>query len=369
MQKKVSGKKQQRQRKPGRHVAPESHSKTTTINDVARLSGVSKKTVSRVINESPFVKPETRLRVEEVIKSMSYKPNPQARGLAFRKSFLIGLIYDNPNAEYVMNCLEGALEALRDSGFELIVHPCNRRSPEFLAGVKNFVERQKLHGVILLPPISENLAILQILAERNCPHVSVASVKMDAATYRVVSNDRDACAEAVEHLADLGHKRIAVITGPASHSSSAQRLSGFVEGLTRRGIMVPPEFIVSGGYTFESGIQAAEALLSLPSRPTAIFASNDEMAAGVYEAAHRAGVAIPEQLSVVGFDDSPIASRIWPPLTTIRLPIRSMAQLAATQLVNSSIGSEGQDTAFVVAHLIARKSTQAPAARETAIIT
>jgi len=359
MQKKASSKKQHSQRRQVQHVASDLQLKATTINDVARLSGVSKKTVSRVINEAPFVKLETRHRVEEVIRKMSYKPNPQARGLAFRKSFLIGLIYDNPNAEYVMNCLEGALEALRDSGFELIVHPCNRRSPEFLAGVKNFVERQKLHGVIMLPPISENLAVLKILADRQCPHVSIASVKMETATYRVVSNDRDACAEAVEHLVDLGHARIAIITGPDSHSSANERLGGFVEGLTRRGIAVPPEYIVKGGYTFESGIEAAESLLSLPSRPTAIFASNDEMAAGVYEAAHRAGIDIPEQLSVVGFDDSPIASRIWPPLTTIRLPIRSTAQLAVTKLVSSPTDFESQDTAFVVAHLVVRKSTQA----------
>ncbi len=341
-------------------IAPEALPKAATINDIARLAGVSKKTVSRVINDLPLVKPETRLRIDEAIKKMSYKPNPQARGLAFKKSFLIGLIYDNPNAEYVMNCLEGALEALRDSGFELIVHPCNRRSADFLSGVRNFIERQKLHGVILLPPISENLAVLQILAERQCPNVSIASVRMEAATYRVVSNDRDACAEVGEHLAHLGHTRIAMITGPERHCSSTERHNGFIAGLKRRGVVVPPELIVNGGYTFESGIEAAETLLSLPSRPTAIFASNDEMAAGVYEAAHRAGIDIPQQLSVVGFDDSPIASRIWPPLTTIRLPIRSIAQLAATQLVTPPSGMEGQDTAFVVAHLIVRKSTHPP---------
>jgi len=336
--------------------------KTATINDIARLAGVSKKTVSRVINDSPAVKPKTRQRVDEVIQQMSYRPNVQARGLAFRKSFLIGMIYDNPNAEFVMNLQDGALEAMRDSGFELIVHPCNRRSADFLSGIRSFVERQKLHGVILLPPISENMAVLQILTDLQCPNVSIASVKMDAATHRVVSSDRDACADAGEHLANLGHKRIAVITGPDGHRSTNERLGGFVDGLKRCGITIAPELVVNGGYTFESGIQAAEMLLSVRSRPTAIFASNDEMAAGVYQAAHRMGIAIPQQLSVVGFDDSPIASRIWPPLTTIRLPIRLMSRLAATQLLSSSTDSEAQDTVFVVAHLIVRNSTQPPAA-------
>lgn len=344
----------------GQQSTSVAHSKTATINDIARLAGVSKKTVSRVINDLPLVKPETRLRVDQAMKKMDYKPNPLARGLAARKSFLIGLVYDNPNAEFVMNFLEGALEALRDSGFELIVHPCNRRSTEFLPGIRNFIQRQKLHGVIVLPPISENPAVLKILTELNCPNVSISSVTIAAATHRVISNDRDACAAAAEYLAQLGHQRIALIAGPDGHRSANERLHGFREGLQRNGLTIPPEFIASGGYTFESGTRAAEILLSLSPRPTAIFASNDEMAAGVYQVAHRLGVAIPEELSVMGFDDSPIASRIWPPLTTIRMPIRLMSKLAAMQIVTATSGSETQDTALVEAQLIMRGSIKPP---------
>lgn len=340
---------------------PQLRGKNATINDIARLAGVSKKTISRVINQSPFVHEETRQRVNDIIKQTGYAPNPQARALAFRKSFLIGLIYDNPNAEFVVNMQYGALDALRGSSFELIVHPCDRRSPDFISSVQQFVERQKLHGVILLPPISENAALLKMLEQVECPHVSLACVRIEEATHRVVSGDRDACAEAALHLATLGHKRIAVITGPEGHRSTQERLSGFTDALRKRGIEVPPELIVGGGYTFESGVQAAEMLLSVRQRPTAIFASNDEMAAGVYQTAHRLGISIPGQLSVVGFDDSPIASRIWPPLTTIRLPIRLMARLGATQLMQPSDSRSGQD-AFVVPHLVTRNSTQAPPA-------
>lgn len=333
--------------------------RSTTINDIARLAGVSKKTVSRVINGLDLVKPETRLRIDEAIKKMGYRPNPQARGLAFKKSFLIGLIYDNPNAEFVMNFLEGALEALRDSGFELIVHPCNRRSPEFLSGLREFIQQQKLHGVILLPPVSENPAVLKILDESQCPNVSISSVEMKGATHRVVSSDRGACAAAAEHLAGLGHQRIAVIAGPEGHRSANERLQGFIEGLAKCGLTIPKEFIAKGGYTFESGIEAAERLLSLPRRPTAIFASNDEMAAGVYKVAHKIGIAIPQQLSVIGFDDSPIASRIWPPLTTIRLPIRLMSKLAAMQITGANKDNESEGTVTVNAGLIMRDSTHA----------
>jgi len=134
-----------------------------TINDIARLAGVSKKTVSRVINQSPFVKGETRARIDAVIQQIGYTPDPQARGLAFRRSFLIGMVYDNPNAQYIVNSQEGVLDALRGSGFELVVHPCDRLSEDFIQGVRRFVERQKLHGVILLPPISEDQALARTL--------------------------------------------------------------------------------------------------------------------------------------------------------------------------------------------------------------
>jgi LacI family transcriptional regulator len=254
-------------------VDPAIRAKNITINDIARLSGVSKKTVSRVINQSPFVKEDTRERVNSIIKQTGYAPNPQARALAFRKSFLIGLVYDNPNAEFVVNMQYGALDALRGSSFELVVHPCDRRSPEFLANVQQFVERQKLHGVILLPPISENAALLKVLRELDCPHVSIACVRIEAATHRVVSSDRDACAEAALHLAALGHRRIAVIKGPEGHRSTEERLSGFVEGLQKRGVQLSPELVVGGGYTFESGVQAAEMLLSVRNRPTRHFHS------------------------------------------------------------------------------------------------
>ena len=130
--------------------------KKHTINDIARLANVSKKTVSRVINESPFVREETRTRIDEIIRSTGFTPDPQARGLAFRRSYLIGLVYDNPNAPYVINVQEGALAALRRVGYELVVHPCDRNSPEFLNDIRQLVSRQKLDGMLLLPPVSEN---------------------------------------------------------------------------------------------------------------------------------------------------------------------------------------------------------------------
>lgn len=334
-----------------------------TINDIARLAGVSKKTVSRVINQSPFVKGETRARIDALIQQVGYTPDPQARGLAFRRSFLIGLIYDNPNAQYIVNSQEGVLDALRGSGFELVVHPCDRLSEHFVAGVRCFIERQRLHGVILLPPISEDQALARMLQGIDCQFVRIASVCLDNLPRMIVSSDREAAAEAAAYLESLGHRRIGFIAGPAHHRSAHERRVGFVSALEKRGVSLPSDMIHEGAYSFDSGVACAEALLARRPRPTAIFASNDEMAAGVYKAAYKLKIAIPEELSVIGFDDSPVASRLSPALTTIHLPIRHIARLAAAKLIPTPRDvSEAENISRIVPHLIVRDSTQAPVA-------
>ena len=339
-------------------------SQRATINDIARLAGVSKKTVSRVINRSPFVKEETRARIDAVIQQIGYAPDPQARGLAFRRSFLLGLVYDNPNAQFIVNAQEGVLDALRGSGFELVVHPCDRLSEDLVSGVRRFVERQKLHGVILLPPVSENQELASALQEIDCQFVRLASVRLDTTARMIVSTDREATAEAGSYLEALGHRRIGFISGPAHHRSAHERRAGFLGALEKRGVTLPDELMVEGAYSFESGVACAEALLAQRPRPTAIFASNDEMAAGVYKAAFRLKIAIPEELSVIGFDDSPVASRLSPALTTIRLPIRDMARLAASKLISPAGQEAGQGATNAVSriepHLVVRDSTQPP---------
>src|SRR5215468_10982028 len=179
-----------------------------TINDIARLARVSKKTVSRVINQSPYVKEETRKRVDAIMSELGYVPDPQARGLAFRRSFLIGLVYDNPNAQFVVNAQQGVLDGVRGSGFELVVHPCDRLAKDFLSEVANFVDRQKLFGVVLLPPVSENDKLVELLQERGCKYVRVGSAEIDAPDRLVMSNDRRVSGEAAKHLVALGHARI-----------------------------------------------------------------------------------------------------------------------------------------------------------------
>ncbi len=334
--------------------------RTATINDIARLSGVSKKTVSRIINNSPLVRQDTREKVEALMREVGYSPDPMARGLAFRRSFLIGMVYDNPTAQYIVDMQYGALDALRDSSFELVVHPCDSRSPGYIEGVRRFVQQQKLHGVILVPRASEDQALADMLAEIGCRYTRVASVALDESSQMVVTHDREGAAEAADYLLSLGHRDIALITGPSAYRSTLERTAGFVEGLRKRGLELPRERIVEAGYTFESGVAAAEKLLvGSRRRPTAIFTGNDEMAAGVYRVAMRNGIQIPRQLSVIGYDDSPLASRLWPPLTSVRRHTRDTGRTAAAMLIQPE-HAQVLSVASVRPHLIVRDSCQPP---------
>ena len=326
-----------------------------TINDIARLAGVSKKTVSRVINASPYVQKETRERIEAVIAEHGYAPDPQARGLAFRRSFLIGLVYDNPNPQYVVNMQLGLLDGMRGSGFELVVHPCNRASPTFLADLRGFVERQRLFGVVLTPSVSEDERVAELMADIGCAYVRVASVSVDTPQHMIETRDRLGGEAAAQHLADLGHRRMAFISGPPTFRSSRERREGFEAGLAARGLRLEAAYAREGAYTFESGIERARELLSIAPRPTAIFAGNDEMAAGVLQAARQMGVAVPQDLSVVGFDDFEIARRLWPSLTTIRTPTREIGRLAVERLMGRE--DEGREPKDRLPSLVIRESS------------
>ena len=311
-----------------------------TINDIARFAQVSKKTVSRVLNKSPFVSAETREKVEAIIARTSYSPDPQARGLAFRRSFLVGIVFDNPNPQYVVNLQQGILDGLRGSGFELVIHPCDRHNRNYLADIRDFVERLKLFGVILTPSISEDEQLARMLEQIKCSYVRIASVLLDHPHRMVVSHDRRGGEQAARHLAGLGHRRIGFISGPLTFRSSHERRAGLEEGLAAAGLELRPDCVAQGAYTFESGVSCGAVLLGRAERPTAIFCANDEMACGLLHAARDAGLRVPEDLSVVGFDDFQVATRVFPALTTLHSPIRAIGQLAAQRLFDGTAGTQ-----------------------------
>lgn len=304
-----------------------------TIMDVARHAGVSKKTVSRVINGEPRLKAAMLEKVQASIAELGFVPNPQARALALRRNFLIVLLHDNPNAQTVLNFQNGVLHAIEDSDFALVVRPVERQSPDILSDVQRFLERQRPWGAMLLPPISEREDLAQLLQAQGVRYVRVGSAILDSPEHCVASNDRQLVEYAVGLLIAKGHRDIGFVRGPEGFLSAHERESGFLAAITSAGLTLAAERSAVGTYRFESGVEAGWKLLGRKDRPTAIFASNDEMAAGVIHSARALGIRVPEELSIVGFDDSVTATHIWPQLSTVRWPIYAMGELAARKLL------------------------------------
>jgi LacI family transcriptional regulator len=287
-----------------------------TINDVAALAGVSKRTVTRVLNRSSKVSNSTRERIEKIIEELNYAPNRQARGLAARRSYLVGLVYDVPTL------------FIND-----VVHACDYPSDRLVENVTRFVSRAHLDGVIVLPPVSDIDGIGEKLQMAGCRYVRVTSEVSDENSRLVVTDYLPAIADMTRHLVELGHRDFGFISGPNNQLSSHKRHDAFVQALASHGLEILPEMAMEGAYTFDSGVRAANELLSLKRRPTAIFSSNDEMAFGVIKVANKLGLKIPDDLSLVSFDGTPFSNFAVPSLSTIIRQTGAMAQLATQKML------------------------------------
>lgn len=333
-----------------------------TINDVAAHAGVSKKTVSRVINGSPFLADKTRKRIEEAIEELGFVPNPQARALALRRNFLIALLHDNPNAQTVLNFQNGVLSAIRNSEFALIVRPVERDSEQIITDIQTFLERQRPWGAMLLPPISERDDIAELCERLGVRYVRVGSAILDVPERCVASNDQQVVEQAIKQLIGMGHRKIGFVRGPRGFRSAYEREAGFRAALDSARIDLPKKYRAEGNYRYDAGLEAGEKLLAQKDRPTAIFCSNDEMAAGVLNVAHRLKINVPSELSVIGFDDSPTALHMWPPLSTVRWPIFEMGVLAAHKLLPEFLTDKGTNLPTTLESLfVSRQSTAKPA--------
>ncbi len=309
--------------------------RAVTIHDVARLAGVSIKTVSRVLNHEPHVRPRTQAKVHEAVAALGYRPHPSARSLAGQRSFLIGLPFANPNPHYLVAVECGALAACERLGYGIALIACETDTADLADHLIAFARQSRLDGLLLFPPIGDRISLLDALVAAGLPIARLAPYDDRRVGPAAAIDDRAAAAEMTRHLIGLGHRRIAFVRGHPEHGASRVREEGFREAMRAAGLDVSARQVVAGAFTFESGIAAAERLLAGEAPPTAIFASNDEMAAGVLYAAHRRGLVVPRDLSVAGFDDSPLASQIWPRLTSVRQPVREMAEAATTLLIES----------------------------------
>ncbi|HZV58440.1 MAG TPA: LacI family DNA-binding transcriptional regulator [Sphingobium sp.] len=310
------------------------------MRDVAARVGVSAMSVSRVLNGADNVSEDLRRRVLAAVQALGYRTNLAARSLKTGDQLRLGLIYDNPSSGYLTELLLGSLDAARRSRVQLIVQACDEAGNADAAIDRLIAARAD--GFVLTPPISESKDVLDRLRTLALPVVSIASAKAPDWALSVCIDERRAAFQMTRHLIERGHARIGFITGDARQSASALRLQGYLRALAESGLPRRPELIASGHFTYRSGLDAAEELLDLPERPTAIFASNDDMAAACIAIAHQRGLDVPHDLSVCGFDDTALATTVWPELTTIRQPINAMSA-AAVALLARTLRQESPD--------------------------
>jgi LacI family transcriptional regulator len=339
-----------------------------TITDVAEAAGVSPMTVSRVINGEANVRDTTREAVNQAIKRLGYAPNKAARSLAGGQEGRIALLYSNPSAAYLSEFLMGGLDGIAAGHAQLIIEKCELGEEEKEA--IDHVLQSGVHGVVLPPPLCDSAGLIDALRAADIPLVVVASGRPPAGVLAVHIDDAEAAHAMTRHLIDMGHRRIGFIVGNPNQSASARRQEGYERALEEAGIALDPALIVPGLFTYRSGLDAAERLLALADRPTAIFSSNDDMAAATVAAAHRHGLDVPGDITVCGFDDIPLATTIWPELTTIRQPIRDMSR-AAVELLMSEIRARRDPVRPAARHMqldftLVRRQSDAPPRRRPA---
>ena len=329
-----------------------------TIHDVARISGVSIKTVSRVLNREPNVKGETRDRVQAAVASLNYRPNISARSLAGSKAYLIGVFFDTPSPAYVTDVQLGAIARCRQEGFHLIVEPLDSEG-DMAAQVEPMLATLRMDGVILTPPVCDNRDLLAVLEAEGVPYVRLSPDQDLERSAHVRMDDTRAAYEMTAYLIALGHSDIGFIKGHPDHGASHLRYEGYVAAMTDHGKPLREDRVEQGYFSFRSGFEAAERLLTPADRPTAVFASNDDMALGVMAVANRLRLNVPETLSVAGFDDTPGAKVVWPQLTTVRQPIQAMAAAAADLLLTGAARFEGGSppSRLLDFELVVREST------------
>ena len=308
------------------------HSGQPTIGDVARVAGCSPMTVSRVINNEPSVRAAAREKVLEAIRQLNYFPNSAARNLAGAPQTRIALLFTNPSASYLSELLMGSLEQARQSDIYMVVERCEFDVDE--VAVINRLVDNGITGFLMPSPLCDKQSLLDLLHEKGARVVLIGPGKPDPNHSAVMINEYQAAYDMTAHIIGLGHKRIGFIIGNPYQTASGQRLNGFIDAMHDAGLEVPESMVVQGLFTYRSGFDAAARLIDQLDPPTAIFASNDDMAAGAVAVAHRRDLDVPANLTICGFDDTAMASIIWPELTTIRQPISDMSRRAVEVLAD-----------------------------------
>ncbi|MGD8174766.1 LacI family DNA-binding transcriptional regulator [Marinimicrobium sp. ARAG 43.8] len=342
----VPSTKKPKSQKPARKQA-------VTIHDVASKAGVGSMTVSRVVNGSASVSPEMRERVEKVIRELNYVPNLAARAARSGQQ-RIGIIFSNPKSSNLGEFLMGAFAASRKKGCQLLIEPLLAH-PQPIDALKKLIDLGA-EGVILPPPICDSLDAQQLAAQKDVLPLSFASGSPRLHSPAVLIDDFSGARAMTHHLISLGHTKIAFVKGDPTHSPAENRVQGFLAAMAEGGLDVPKRWMPKGDFSYRCGLEVGKKLLDVPTskRPTAIFACNDEMATGLIAVAHGLGLKVPEDISIAGFDDTALASAVWPQLTTIHQPLAEMAETAVIMLADIlASGPNASKHDGVVRHYVA----------------
>jgi len=308
--------------------------KKYTIEDIAEHAGVSIKTVSRVFNNSPNVRQQKRDLVLGVARDLGYRPNISARQLASKRSFVISHFHDNPNTDYLSEIYDGMRRACSEQGYYAVAEKLEPKKGSYRHALLEYLLRYEVDGVILSPPVSDDNSVIREIKKRGIPYALISPGKKKKDGINVFINERDAGRSITDFLIERGHKQLAFISGLDSHAASLEREAGFWEAIAASDIPKKNVLRLAGDFSMQSGFRAFEKLTKKAPNVTGIFAANDEMAVGTIVAALRAGKKVPEELSVVGFDDSPFARSMWPTITSLAQPIDDMAHLSTQKLID-----------------------------------
>jgi LacI family transcriptional regulator len=335
-------------------------SKRLTMVQIAREAGVSTTTVSKVLNQLPGVGAQTRARIQQLIEQNDYVQNHAARHLRKGQSGLIDLVIMRLEGGYDLGIMHGVQDAFEESGHRLVVFATNEDESTERLWLRRMLD-QSTDGVLLLLPY-ERVGIPNALMAQNIPFVAIGDRNEPTTTFPTIGSTIWLGGyTATEYLISLGHRRIGIITCPLHLTTSRARLAGYREALERAGIPIDPTLIHEGNYLLGDGVRQTHALLNLPDPPTAIFAGNDAQATGVYQALYHRNVRIPEDMSVIGFDDVMYAAQMSPPLTTVHQPLVEMGRMAANMLLRLISGfSLDSNHVELSTSLVLRDSCAAP---------
>ena len=320
--------------------------KNITIEDIAKKAGVSIKTVSRVFNHEPNVRDRTKDKVLKAAQEMNYRPNMAARSLASNKSYVIVHFYDNPSPDYLERAHQGIHKACRANGYFAVMEPLRDKlsgSVNYSDEIQAYISEYSIDGIVLTPPLCDDIALIQTLDAGTIPYVRISPHYSPQSTSSTYIDERAAARLITTHLVELGHNNIAFISGPPNHGAAQERQCGFLDIVNDANLDLNMCPVLQGDFSFRSGFSAFEKLMDNKDKPSAIFAANDEMAAGVMVAALKAGLDIPSDISIAGYDGSRISQMLWPSITTIRQPVRALSK-RATELLLKQIRDPQQKT-------------------------